>query len=65
MTRCFDAVYHILIRLLAKALHLCDNFLITIQPEQVSIFVDEALIDHFLQSCFGESVDIQGITADK
>ena len=34
-------------------------------PEKVSIFVDEALIDHFLQSCFGESVDIQGITADK
>jgi len=65
MARSFNAVYHILIRLLSEALHLCDYFLITIQPEQVSIFVDEALIDHFLQCSFGEPVDIQGITADE
>ena len=65
MARSFNAVHHILIGLLAEALHLCDNFLIAIEPEQIRIFMDKSLIDHFLQGCFGESVDIQGITADE
>ena len=65
MARSFNAVHHILIGFLAEALHLCDNFLIAIEPEQIRIFMDKSLIYHFLQSCFGESVDVQGITADK
>ena len=65
MSCSLDAVHHILIRLFSESFHSGNDLLVTVQPEQIRIFMDKALIDQLLQCCLGESVNIQRISADE
>ena len=65
MSCSLDTVHHILIGFFSESFHFGNDLLVTVQPEQIRIFMDKALIDQLLQCCLGESVNIQRISADE
>ena len=65
MSCSLDTVHHILIGFFSESFHSGNDLLVTVQPEQIRIFMDKALIDQLLQCCLGESVNIQRISADE
>ena len=48
MSGSLDAVHHVLIGLFPESFHLRDDFFVSVQPENICIFVDESLIDELL-----------------